>query len=264
MPKLKPKSASAPYSNFLFLDPNGEELFRCDQKKANWYLSRGLAVAAGDGKARLLFAPGGEGEKGDDYMLGVKDNRCVVCGGTEGLSKHHVVPLCFRRHFPRGYKAHNSYDVLVMCIKCHKKYERDATRLKRRLAFEATGSEKLGAENIPGDGARELGMAISAANALANKRDMIPPAKIAILEGRLREFFGREFDADDLAVLGERHGRYRESKQTGPSVCEKVVAANPDLDAFAMRWRDHFLKVMKPRFMPDGWDAKRPAYFLRS
>jgi hypothetical protein len=145
-----------------------------------------------------------------------------------------------------------------MCVKCHVKYEPEATKLKKRLAFEATGSEKLGSEQVAGDGARELGMAISAANALANKRSQIPPAKIAVLENRLREFFGREFDADDLAVLGQRHGRYRERGQTGPSACEKIVAANPDLDVFAMRWRDHFLSVMKPKFMPEEWDAKRP------
>lgn len=46
---------------------------------------------------RFKFLPNGPGHVEDEYYLTTKVNRCVVCGTTHGLNRHHVLPYCFRR-----------------------------------------------------------------------------------------------------------------------------------------------------------------------
>ena len=38
-----------------------------------------------------------------------------------------------------------------------------------------------------------------------------------------------------------------------------VVARTKDLQAFIRRWREHFLRTMQPRFLPEHWNVDRPA-----
>jgi hypothetical protein len=109
------------YENCVIQSPSGEMLSRCGRKKAEWYIKKGLAgkrtskttrltalleqVLAEPLTVKLLFAPGGRypsilgsasltspsGHAGDAYMLSEKENRCVVCGASQDLTKHHVV-----------------------------------------------------------------------------------------------------------------------------------------------------------------------------
>jgi len=44
------------------------------------------------------------------------------------------------------------------------------------------------------------------------------------------------------------------------SAAEIIVSKLRDLDDFAIRWRRHFLRHMKPRFLPDLWVAERRIY----
>ena len=43
-------------------------------------------------------------------------------------------------------------------------------------------------------------------------------------------------------------------KPHGEKVVEQVIA-NGELLQFQMRWREHFLKTMKPQFLPEMWSA---------
>jgi hypothetical protein len=40
---------------------------------------------------------------------------------------------------------------------------------------------------------------------------------------------------------------------------EHVIAHTPDVQSFIRRWRDHFLRTMRPEFLPAHWDVDRPA-----
>src|SRR5947208_637577 len=88
------------YGNVTFQGPDGAEMFHGDAEKALWYLNRGLVevVSREPPVLRFRFAPGGSGHAGDAFYLGGKENRCVVCGATEGLNRHHIVPSVYRRH----------------------------------------------------------------------------------------------------------------------------------------------------------------------
>mmetsp|Transcript_23406 Transcript_23406/g.55464 ORF Transcript_23406/g.55464 Transcript_23406/m.55464 type:complete len:475 (-) Transcript_23406:31-1455(-) len=71
-------------------------------------------------------------EKYDDVLRrSHKDNICVVCGTTEGLVKHYVMPHCYRRKMPTKFKSHHSHDIVLLCVPCHTNADRDG-----RVPFE--------------------------------------------------------------------------------------------------------------------------------
>jgi hypothetical protein len=124
--------------NVHFQSPAGETMFHGDDSRALWYLNRGLVevVSQDPPVLRFQFTPGGPGHAGDDYYLTGKVNRCVVCGAEGGLNRHHAVPSVYRRHLPPEVKDHSHHDVLLLCLACHEKYEREADRLKAELGEE--------------------------------------------------------------------------------------------------------------------------------
>ena len=103
------------YGNYKVFSPEGHLMFRCDLKKANWYLSRDLAHLFSDDPhtIQLKFQPKGLGNHNKVYGLTEMDNKCVVCGTNEFLTRHHVVPISYRRFFPVEIKSHNFHELFI-------------------------------------------------------------------------------------------------------------------------------------------------------
>lgn len=133
-----PHSKYPLYGNCKVLSPDGLLMFRCDEKRVNWYIKRNLAdITSTDPiTIKLNFKPRGLGNHGKAYGLIEMKNICVNCGKDSELNRHHVVPYCYRKFFPLKLKSHNFHDVLSLCVSCHEKYERSADRLKEFLANE--------------------------------------------------------------------------------------------------------------------------------
>ena len=123
------------YGNFVMISPSGDFLCRCNEEKVHWYLDRNLAELLEDKNTiKLKFTPKGNGKKDDIFYTQERKNECCVCGNKNNLSKHHVVPYCFRKYFPKGVKSHSSHDILPMCRDCHDGYEKHAYKLKLELS----------------------------------------------------------------------------------------------------------------------------------
>ena len=246
--------SSPPYGNCKVLDGDGELMFRCDDRKTNWYLQRGLAriVSENPCTIQLMFEPKGRGHIGDNFFLQEKMNKCVVCGSHDHLTKHHVVPRVYRKFFSEELKSHSSYDVVVLCIKCHEAYEEHAFNLKKIIGDEF-GIPVHGTGGIRDERLCRVRMA---ANALINHRHRMPHARIEELLDRLREHYGKHDITDEdletantvdfLSLEGYvYHGKY-------------VVEHLDDLEAFIKKWRKHFIDTMLPQHLPDGWNQERP------
>ncbi|GKT34904.1 hypothetical protein ADUPG1_008169 [Aduncisulcus paluster] len=65
-------------------------------------------------------------------------NKCAVCGSNESLSRHHVVPYCYRKHFPNSLKEKTSRDVIILCCKHHTEIE-DVTEMIRAHIADLSG-----------------------------------------------------------------------------------------------------------------------------
>lgn len=105
------------YENCEVYHPDGELMFKCQRKKFDWYIEKGLAEKLSDNppQIKLTFNPKGHGQ-GKEYSLDNNDNLCCVCGKTYDYIRHSIVPHFYRHFFPDNMKSHYSHDVLLMCV----------------------------------------------------------------------------------------------------------------------------------------------------
>lgn len=91
------------YDNCNLQSPDGELLCTIDAKKVQWYVDQSLGEITSKTPltVRLNFEPSGRavGEVGR-YYQNPKENRCVVCGRRDPLSRKNIVPREYRKHFP--------------------------------------------------------------------------------------------------------------------------------------------------------------------
>jgi exonuclease 3'-5' domain-containing protein 2 len=248
------------YSNVLMTALDGTPMFRCGQKKLTWYLSRNLAEIVSQDEetiARFLFEPKGFGWAYDDYFLSVKNNICVVCSSIEGLTRHHVMPYCYRRYFPEDVKSHNSYDIVLLCVEHHEEYEYLADCFKKELAIKHQAP-------LNGIGGR-TDTNISRANAFKRtllKNNNIPHDRqqdmlqhILKISNQIKEESLQRLTLADLKDMETFSCSVRPHTQHG-----EIVVKHYDCDDFAILWRNHFVNHMKPQALPDYWITDRRIY----
>ena len=244
------------YSNCVILHPDGKVLCRSGEKRMNWYLARGLAekVSENPPTIKLNFKPAGEGDVDDAYMLADKDNLCVVCGTTEQLTKHHVVPYSYRIHFPESCKRHTSYDILPVCVDCHESYEIHARQLRRDLLDERKIVEN-GDIEIDWD----AGAAIKASHAILNHGPKIPAERMTILKQAIKDYLEKaELTDADIAAVSEM--QWQIVPEDYACASKKIVDTLTSIDEFAKRWREHFITTMTPKHMPEHWTTDKKLY----
>ncbi len=237
------------YDNYKMVHPNGDIMCRVNLKKANWYVSRNLAVWENEDAIRLTFSPNGRGRADDPFFMQKFKNHCVVCGSTEELTRHHVVPYVFRQTFPEELKAHDHYDVLLVCHDCHESYERQAFEYKNELCIEMTGMSTQDHERhapITKE-MRLIRKARSFMELLENpklKGKMTPPPEKVAAMANLA---AQPLPETTPFVAGCKWG----------SAMMSNFHTIEDYENFSVLWRKHFLKTMNPQYLPDHWTAER-------
>lgn len=244
---------SALYGNFIIQHPDGTEMFRCNYNKALWYLNRNK-VDIIDAKSKILrlnFDPKGKAHYADPYYLMHKDNICTVCGCETELTRHHIVPYMYRKHFSEEIKSHNYHDVVLTCVWCHTKYEKNANILKNIIMKEH--DIKIQRPTFLSTNAK----VVSYASAILKHGDKIPSERKNFLISIIKEYTKKEdITTEDLMELIKIpvYEKIENCKEVGLIVIEETE----DLQAFAERWRQHFITTMKPKFMPKLWNLNKP------
>ena len=240
------------YENICFEDPDGNKMFYCDQKKAQWYLDRNLATIISDEPMvlRLKFKPKGRGYYGDAYYLDKKIDQCVVCGSKKKLTRHHVVPKMYRRHLQK-IKCRNYHDILLLCVKHHDIYELLANELKEKIAI------KYGCPLL-GDGWHfDLDLLNVKKSAAALLRKGIPCWRREELISIIQNYYKKNITADDIKKAAEidpiiKSASYREH---GNYVVSQL--SNDEIKQFVYMWRTHFVESMNPKFLPRYWSIRK-------
>jgi len=232
--------------NFTAFDIDGEFLFNCDHKKANWYVNKkNLAAWINPEQThfQLNFIPKGNGNRDlGKYFTEYIANQCVICGIKENLSKHHIVPSCYRTHFPIACKSNDHFDVLLVCLECHENIEEHYTKRKKSL----NADHRKALEPAYNDH-KTVNSLIRTANKYQDvldeeaKNTMVESAKkIDPLIDNFQTLL--LLDLFDIAGNLDRE------------VCEKVVNdERDDLKGFIVEWRTLFIEKAKPKFLPEGW-----------
>ena len=244
---IAPQRKNKIYGNFRIFSKEGNLLFIASEKRANWYLSRNLAEIVDSHTIKFNFEAGGVGAQFDKYCLSKKDNICVVCGEDDlsKLERHHIVPREYRKHLPINIKNHNSHDIVVVCNRCHKKYENKfATLKKKNLAKRYKAQLNSGAER----------KAISFSHQyIFNSK--IPEARKLEMRKIINKIFKSIYkrdvkDADILRLSNINIKEYDfQREKHGMIVISKIKNTN----LFIKRWRKHFVESMHPQFMPEFW-----------
>jgi hypothetical protein len=236
------------YGNWKVYSPEGYLMFRCDEKKANWYLQRKLAFYHNieELEIKLSFNPKGFGNHNKEYGLDPMNNICVNCGSEEFLTRHHIIPNCYRKYFPLEIKSHNFHDVLPMCANCHERYEYFAFEFKKEIADKyksPINGERIDNKDILKIKKKVLFLKNN--NVFPN----IPKYRIIDIRNEVKDFFGWKRLTDkrinkviniDLNPMIRTHG-------------EMVVDKITDIGTFIKDWRTHFIKYNECKYLPKNW-----------
>lgn len=235
------------YGNYQVLSPDEILMFRCDEKKANWYLNRNLAEKNNENTIKLKFKPKGLGNHNKGFGLSEMKNICVNCGKLNELNRHHVVPYCYRKYFPLEIKSHNFHDVLSLCVDCHESYERKADELKEKLAIKYDAPINGEVEK-----ADNLIKYIKIAKTLYGDTSTIPSGRIELLKKDIKSFFGikrlskarlKKISEIKSTIIRKTHG-------------EIVISQVNDVQKFVEMWREHFITNNECKHLPENWNIK--------
>ncbi len=116
------------FTTYRVLDTKGEPILRCSAKRAAFYLRKGYAQEVApnvlrfndpqtEERLRVLYRGGFT-----EFFMEVKNDRCVSCGATADLTRHHVVPKRHKKNVPQPWRSCLS-NVLFVCGACHRRYE---------------------------------------------------------------------------------------------------------------------------------------------
>ncbi|KAF4654668.1 hypothetical protein FOL47_009852 [Perkinsus chesapeaki] len=246
------------YGNVALEDPTGLLMCRISKQKSNWYVRKNLADEVEAGKIRLRFFPKGPGHAGNSVYLNKRENICVVCGSDQFISRHFIVPNCYRKHLPPEYKSHCPYDIVLMCSNCKVKANMHSDELREKYAVEFEAP-------VQGVGCRNTGLykARRAARILLSKDGpRMPEAKREEFWQALHDvgIYDDPNEAFSLSEDGkeEYSGKKGNTDSTYESHGEVVVKKLGDKwPEFVAAWRKDFVDFMKPEHLPEDWSPDR-------
>ncbi len=243
------------FGNWTVLPPEGNTvMFRCQDRKANWYLARNLAVLEDTKTIRLTFQPKGHGFTDDPFFTCDKENECYVCGTKDDLTRHHIVPHKYKKRFPLYALPFGWYDVATLCESCHVACEVFCQAKNKDLEDRY---QIVPVKANRGPYAVELGYARTLARHSDKLPDHIWEAFMAVI---------RPWVEDDsptqqrLEALVEELRYLSRKKAAQDGIPAQIMAKVEDLDDFAIEWRRDFVGNMRPQHLPEGWDVERRVY----
>lgn len=207
---------------------------------------------------RLNFEPAGRPRaecQDESFYIQERHNVCVVCGQEHSYIKKNVVPHEYRKYFPSILKDHQSHDIVLLCIKCHRVSNAHDTVLKDMLARECNiPLEQEGNQKVRLDSRRKA--LRNAASALLKNRSTIPEARVRELEDVVKAYFTVESISHELleeAANTDAREWSEDYQGHGQRVCQAYMRKG--LVELQQRWRRHFIDTMRPKYLPRFWSV---------
>lgn len=236
----------------MYAPDSTEPIAHIPEKRANWYLRKGLATKIADSPLgiRLNFPP-----KKSELRTTIRINQCVVCGSAENLTRHHTVPDTIRKHLPSQFKSKVSHDILAVCSKCHGEYE---------LKISQMGIMQMPLVKEASRLSSKLQQAAKLMLSILEYSDSIPDTRRPRIYERTTQLLSdlpdyayslfpylKDFSTDKEFTL-EQLGELQECHKTitGHLVQRDIT----NIPEFIFSCRQQFIDIMQPKFLPDDWD----------
>lgn len=228
------------------------------------------------------------------YNASFKENQCVGCGSTKEYMKHYIVPYIYRTQFPIHYKAHLPHDIVLLCPHCHLSAQQALQWRKQQLEYELRSTRKdlhRTSDQVFTIDTNLRGVK-NAAVALLNWRDRLPIRQRNLYEERVHEWAKK----NEYKHINEQP--YKSTEATSKdSTCQwlDVLTAASQLEShipnpnyvagtdlvidslkknsngdtvfdeatladFIRGWRQHFVVIVQPRYLPSGWSIEGPVH----
>lgn len=236
------------YGNISILSPDNQVMFLTNQNRLNSYLRRNLVEKVNDNQYRLLFEPKGLGyqERNTDLLIPRK-NQCVCCGEQDILllTRHHVIPTRFRKHFPDSLKSNNFKYVVLLCVECHTNYNVHEEIYNDELATQYGIKSFVDCEKANYVKKKKVS---GTANALLTYLNAIPGERISILKDRFKELTEMEPSEENL----KKSVKYKYQPPDEENNFGKLlVEAVNNVYLLQRLWLDHFIATMQPKYLPE-------------
>ncbi len=243
------------YDNIVVLSQNDALLFRCNQRKANWYVGKGLAevVKESPKTLKLKFITSGGDHDRHPYFIQKFENQCVVCGDkTSELHNLSLIPICYRmpKAIVEPLNHLIAHDKQQICTSCQREYLPAVEQRKKFLAALA-GVSYSGIWFLPT-------LDVPAVAALVKYDERIPTTRKNLLLNRIKDCLGYQPSVDEMKHIFNlyvKKGRKPDVKSSQVVVQQKIKSAE-EYDDFCIGWRKYFIEKMNPRFMPKHWDPE--------
>lgn len=222
------------YTSYQLYHPDGVLMCYCSKKRAMWYVIRNLGVLV-DKSVHLNFIPNGYGDSVE--ILEPRENICVVSGNDDNLSKHHVIPLQYRKYFDIKYKSKNSCDIVLLNRKIHDDYERVADKLKIQLEIDY-------GDPISNEIDRYWNEAQSIYFIIKKHFKDLPPSKQVYFKFRYNGLI-EKYNFDEKSFYNKTSDYLFLNNLL---VVEKIKPIH-----LTILWKLHFLKFGKPKYLPSWW-----------
>lgn len=172
-------------------------------------------------------------------------NVCYVCGADDHFTKHHVVPYSYTKHFPKTPEMQLRLYFLcaVLCPKCHTTYEwhieNNATEFRKQISEKYFPFSKEEFTRLW----RISALGISYFR-LLKKYDIVHAKE---LRQKIRDLLDGD-DFEECFALSLSYHRHN-------SDYFKLIVQNVDnLNEFIELWKNHFIQVMQPKYLPADFD----------
>lgn len=129
--------------NILLLNNDGQPLACLPKKRATWYVNKKLVrlidntekYSEYDSVIQLLNPASSNDVREFDYRI--EEYKCVVCGGEQNLTKHHVLPHCIRKYYPDRMKSKNKSWCVYLCDEHHDQADKLALEIHNVFLIKA-------------------------------------------------------------------------------------------------------------------------------
>lgn len=261
--------------NWDVYHPNGKHMFTTGDRKAKWYLNKGLAIKLNKSSIKLTFIPKGDGfDENEIFGKHARKHQCVVTGTNKSLQRHHIIPYCYRTHFPHEFKNKNHHDVVLINHKQHSKYELLANEFKDKIA-DMYGVKTISELNTKYSiKLRELGrdysIILSRLKSLFTSYHTLPIKRkykqISIISKLTKIPYKTLITSNYIQLyklyllikekgeyeINEFKTNYKHNYDHGYQVVKKLDS-DEKITKFIKLWREHFIETMNPSYMPIGW-----------
>ena len=243
----KTKKTNASYGNFKILDPDGNLVGMCDVKRYRWYIRQNIAVPVADKTIKLMNQPT---YKNDRVICPPveRDAICVACGVDNDLTKFHVVPSQFKKHFPENKKEHNSSDVILLCGKCSD-HANKVTDMFKNIIFDMLGVSPKNFTDPTKVNIRKFAMKVD------KNKNHGKPYDAELKE--LKILLGREHDTLTDQEIKDCRNMSSDTEYKGFNTIGEYVTNvfknNNKIDYFSTKWRDNFVENLEPKYLPQDF-----------